>query len=66
MKKIVQVASFSLFLALAAVLSAQTTGRISGLVTDPAGGAVPGASIHIVNESNRLEWTASTTSAAIT
>jgi hypothetical protein len=50
----------SVLLCFAAVAAAQNNGRITGLVTDPAGAAVPGASIRIVNEATRLEWSATT------
>jgi hypothetical protein len=58
--KRIHVALFLFVLAVASPLAAQITGRISGLVTDSGGGAVPGASVRAINESTRLEWSANT------
>ena len=55
----------SLFLGVATLLGQGTTGTITGVVTDPSGGVVPGASVSILNERTGVEFHLITNSAGV-
>ena len=62
--KILHVSFAILFLANAAIY-AQTTGSLTGTVTDPGGALVPGATVTLVNDATRAERSAITGSTGI-
>src|SRR5262245_31808472 len=50
------IAAILLLIALTPVALAQTaTGEVNGTVTDPNGGAVPGAGVKLINEATKIE-----------
>lgn len=66
MRKFKKILLVSLAILLAqVVIYAQTTGSLTGTVTDPSGALVPGATVILVNEATKAERSAVTSSAGI-